>query len=188
MSVPRWVYHLRGVLAAPPLIVAAVWVRFEVEQDLLIWPLGMCIFLLGLALRIWAQQHVHYRLKIRRQLCTSGPYQFVRNPLYIANTLICMGLTVISELLWLVPVTLLWCATVYSFVVRNEESRLSERYGEPYRIYMSRVPRWFPRALHLRNLKLVNEHLSASVLAEIHCLLALAPYIFKEVVLPWLGH
>lgn len=181
MKVPWWIYRFRGVLVSPPLIFALVWFRFEIENDYSIWGIGIPIYFSGLALRIWAQQHLHYRLQVQTQLTTSGPYQFVRNPIYIGNILICLALTILSELLWLVPITFLWCATVYSLVICYEEAGLLNGYGLPYRKYMSEVPRWFPYDLYFRNIGLIDEHFFPSIAAEIHCLLLLLPYILKEV-------
>jgi protein-S-isoprenylcysteine O-methyltransferase Ste14 len=114
----------RGLLVAPPVILAAVCFRYEYEYDGLLWPLGPLLFLGGWAVRIWAQQHVGYRLKTPRDLTTSGPYAMVRNPIYIGNTLIVLGVIVLSEFVWLVPLTVLWCTGVYSVVIRYEERQL----------------------------------------------------------------
>jgi protein-S-isoprenylcysteine O-methyltransferase Ste14 len=181
-SITRLIHRFRGELASPPFIFVFVWFYFKVETDYLIWLLGISVFLMGMAVRIWAQQHLHYRLKGQRELTTTGPYQFVRNPVYIGNILMCLGLTVIPGLFWFLPLALLWCATVYSIAVRFEEASLLRRYGESYQKYMSEIPRWFPRNLHLRNLGLINKYFLPSILAEIHCLLLLLPFILKEVL------
>ena len=101
----RWIYRHRGLMAAPPLIYALMSFRCETEQDWLVWPLGGLLVVAGVALRVWAQAHIRFRLRLRRHLATTGPYAIVRNPLYIANSAICVGCTIASELLWLVPVT-----------------------------------------------------------------------------------
>ena len=100
----------------------------------------------------------------------------------------CLGAVVLSELLWLVPITLLNCVLVYSLTIRYEEERLSLRYGEAYRRYMLEVPRWFPRSMHLKNIGLNKGFLWKSVVTEIPCLLILFPYIIKEVVERWVEH
>ncbi len=188
MSIYRWFSRFRGILVAPPLIFALTFFRGEIEADIIIWPIGISIFLLGLFLRVWAQEHLHYRLKIPMHLTTTGPYTFVRNPIYIGNTLMCVSVTLASEVVWLTLLTFFWCVGVYSFVIQDEEAVLLEEYGELYRKYVSEVPRWFPRSLSLRNLGLRNEHLRASVISEIHCLLLLLPCVLKEMVSQWLGY
>jgi len=187
-SILRRIHHLRGVLISPPLVFCVFYFSYETEIDGLIWPLGASIFLLGFVFRVWAQQHIQRHLKVSRCLVTTGPYSFVRNPLYIGNILMCLAATVVSELPWLVPVTLLWCAVVYSIVVRYEEGQLLRRYGQSYRRYMLEVPRWFPLIQHFRNMGLISGHFRTSIVAELHCLFILLPYIFKEVVSPWFEH
>lgn len=189
MLVPRWFYRLRSYLVTPPLIFSFVWFEWEIEVEYLIWPLGIFLILMGLILRIWAQQHLHYRLKVHKRLTVTGPYSFVRNPIYIGNTLICLGATIASELLWLFPVTLFWCLGVYSIVVRYEETHLSEKYGDSYREYLVKVPRWVTRLRNFKNIdvkiiKLRNEFFRDSIFAEIHSLLILLPYIIKEIASP----
>lgn len=183
-----WFFRHRGVLVAPPLLVALLCFRGEVESHRLCWTLGTSLVLLGAALRVWAQEHLHHRLRLPMHLTTSGPYQFVRNPLYIGNTLIYLGATVTSELEWMIPLTLLWCLGIYSLVVRYEEAQLQEQYGEAYRRYQQEVPRWLPRLSGLYHLGFVNRFFWGSVAAEVHCLLILFPYLLKEVLSRYVQH
>jgi protein-S-isoprenylcysteine O-methyltransferase Ste14 len=179
---PRWIYRFRTYLASPPLFFALIWNHNEVEAGWLIWPLGIGLFLVGMALRTWAQQHLHHRLRVHKQLTNTGPYQFVRNPLYIGNIIICVAVTIVSELLWFIPVTLFWCIGIYSLVIRYEEGRLLNKYGDAYRRYLSEVPRWVPKTMRFRNMGFVSEFLGKSVLIELPCLLILLPYIIKKIV------
>jgi protein-S-isoprenylcysteine O-methyltransferase Ste14 len=184
----QWFYRLRGYLTIPPMIFALFCFPWESEIDYLIWPLGIGLVFIGFILRIWAQQHLHYRLKVGMSLTTTGPYSFIRNPIYVGNMLLCLGAVITSELLWLAPITLFYCLSIYSLVVRYEEEHLLEKYGEPYRRYVAEVPRWLPRTIRFRNLGILNRYFLSSVVAEIHCPLILLPYILKEMVLPWIGH
>ena len=183
----RWVYHHRGLLAAPPVVFAMFCFACEIEHDWLIWPLGTAIVALGVALRVWAQAHIRFRLSGHRHLATTGPYAIVRNPLYIANTLICVGAVITSELLWLVPIAVLWCMGVYSLVVRQEEPRLLHKYGEVYSQYLAAAPRWVPRQLRPHGLGGARGHLLGALLVEVPCLLILVPFLIKEVVPSWFG-
>lgn len=177
----EFAYRYRGVLMAP-IYLALVFVFIgETERDAVIWPIGLTLFLSGVAIRVWAQTHLHYRLAIRKTLTTMGPYTFVRNPIYIGNTLMLLGLTVVSELLWMAPIMLGWCVVLYSLVVRREEHHLLEKYGQPYRVFLESVPRWVPRYPRGDgDVGLVRRFLWASLLAEAHCLLLLVPLIGKE--------
>jgi protein-S-isoprenylcysteine O-methyltransferase Ste14 len=141
----KWVYRWRGPLAACPLIFST-WCFFgEYENDLVIWPLGMITFLAGWFLRMWAQQHLGYRLRIKKVFTCSGPYTLVRNPIYIGNTLVILGVVTMSEVFWTIPLSLLWCLVLYSLVVRYEERVLTGKYGQTYLSYVGEVWRWRPR-------------------------------------------
>ena len=183
----QWIFRFRGPLAACPLIIAAVTFRMETEREGLLWSVALVLVGLGIALRTWAQQHLHHRLRLPLQLTRTGPYALIRNPLYVGNTLICVGATFTSELLWMVPLMLAWCVTLYTLVVRYEESVLWARYGEEYRSYAASVSRWIPRKLS-RNLALVNEYWRPSLLLELRSLLVLLPFVVKELLSPWLEH
>src|SRR5262245_17316497 len=75
----RRVYRLRGTLVAPAIFAAAVaaWNAHPRPVDLAV---GACTFLLGWAVRAWAQRHLAYRLRRRMHLTCCGPYRWVRNP------------------------------------------------------------------------------------------------------------
>jgi hypothetical protein len=87
-----------------------------------------------------------------------------------------------SELLWLVPFILIYYLGIYSLVIRYEETHLLSKYGEPYLKYMADVPRWVPKVLHLKKIRMMNEYLLQSIVAEIHCLLLVLAFILKEII------
>jgi protein-S-isoprenylcysteine O-methyltransferase Ste14 len=179
----KWAYTWRGFLVAPPVALAAVCFWHEYEYDGFVWPLGLLLFLGGWALRVWAQPHVGYRLKTAKALTTSGPYAFVRNPIYLGNTFLVLGVVVLSELLWLAPLTGLWCAGVYALVVRHEERQLRARYGAAYRAYQAAVPRWWP---HLPSTGVTGGGRAPFLhvlRAECHIILLVAPVVLKELLL-----
>lgn len=179
----RWIFKNRGLVMAPPLIFAALCTWAETENALVVFGLGGSVFFAGLLLRIWSQMHLHYRLKVHKVLTTTGPYAFVRNPIYIGNTIMLVGAMIMSELLWLAPVMLVYCAAGYSMVVRFEESHLLEKYGAPYAEYLAKVPRWFPDfAGAARTIIDARRFLGPSLLAEAPSLLLLLPFIIKELL------
>jgi protein-S-isoprenylcysteine O-methyltransferase Ste14 len=183
----KTVYRWRGLLTALPVIFSILCFAGEYENDLVTWPLGVLLFLAGWALRMWAQKHLGYRLKIKRIVTTSGPYALIRNPIYIANTLVILGAVVMSEVIWMIPVTLIWCAVTYSFVVRYEEARLAVKYGGEYLDYRAVVPRWVPRMASV----IASAHFRSSpgqiLLAELHVVLIIAAPLVKEfIVAPFL--
>jgi protein-S-isoprenylcysteine O-methyltransferase Ste14 len=139
----RWAYRARGTLVAPIVLAAAViaWRAHPRRVDL---ALGGALFLVGWAARIWAQRHLGYRLPRRMRLTACGPYRWVRNPVYIGNTLAVTGTTVMVGDCRLAAAAALLCALVYSLAVRHEENVLGQRYGAGYRTYAALTPRWIP--------------------------------------------
>ncbi|MBN1268093.1 MAG: isoprenylcysteine carboxylmethyltransferase family protein [Kiritimatiellae bacterium] len=145
--------------------------------------MGPLCVLAGVFLRVWAQQHIQRRLGLPGHLTTTGPYAHMRNPLYVGNTLIVLGAVVMSELAWLVPVTLLWCLGIFSIAACYEESRLVEKYGDVYREYARDVPRWLPRITGWRRPDISGHLLLPALRAEIASVMIVVPYLLKEVIL-----
>jgi protein-S-isoprenylcysteine O-methyltransferase Ste14 len=80
-----------------------------------------------------------------RFIVRSGPYRWVRNPMYVANLLILTGEAVLFEsspiLVWAGAMALAF----HLFVVLYEEPSLADRFGAGYEEYRRTVPRWWPR-------------------------------------------
>jgi protein-S-isoprenylcysteine O-methyltransferase Ste14 len=73
----------------------------------------------------------------------TGPYRFSRNPIYLAFSLLQLGIAVWVNSIWLV-ITLLAAVAVMSFVVIPKEERyLEARFPADYSGYKASVRRWF---------------------------------------------
>ncbi len=184
----EWAYRFRGVLMSPLYLVALFVEWGEVNWKYIAWPLGLAVFFLGVAVRVWAQMHLHYRLRVHKTLTDTGPYAYVRNPIYIANTVMLLGLAIFTGLIWFTPIVLAWCILVYRAVVRREEAHLTLKYGQPYVAYLNRVGRWMPHWCQRgENVVEVSRFFMPSLLAESHCLLLLIPLVGKELFLKLAG-
>lgn len=110
---------------------------------------GATLIAAGELLRMWGVHHIGAISRTRSDrlgpLIASGPFACVRNPLYVGNVLLWLGFTLAAQLLWMAPLVFALLAVEYHAIVRWEEQLLEARLGEPYRTYMSRVPRWIPR-------------------------------------------
>ena len=80
-----------------------------------------------------------------QRLVTYGIFAWVRNPLYVGNFLIWMGFTIISGVLWFLPIAIVIFAFEYSLIVRYEEGVLESIFGAEYLAYKESTPRWIPR-------------------------------------------
>ena len=80
-----------------------------------------------------------------KNLVMTGPYHYVRNPIYVGVLLIFLG-----HFLWfgywgLLVYAVFAFAGVHLFIVWHEEPTLKRRFGAAYEEYLKRVPRWIPK-------------------------------------------
>src|SRR5579884_1017378 len=117
--------------------VAYVWLA---KPSALSLAVGMPVAALGLALRAAAAGHV----RKDRELTTSGPYAYTRNPLYFGSLLIGLGFAVAARSIWILAGLLALLLAIYWPLIRAEERYLREHFSG-YDEYANRVPRMFPR-------------------------------------------
>lgn len=103
--------------------------------------IGAAIAVAGLAVRAAAAGH----LRKLQTLTTSGPYAWMRNPLYFGSSLLAAGFAVAGHSLWAGIVLAAYFGTFYPVVMKKEEGELRERYGAAFAEYAKRVPLFFPR-------------------------------------------
>ena len=73
-----------------------------------------------------------------------GPYQIVRNPMYVAVITAVLGEALAFGSGALVAYAGFLAITFHLFVVLYEEPTLASRFGASYEAYRRRVPRWLP--------------------------------------------
>jgi len=103
---------------------------------------GSAVAILGIAIRALASGHVQKD----RVLTRTGPYAYVRNPLYLGSIVIGIGFAIAARDVWVVVVLVIFFAAVYVPVIRGEESFLRNKFPE-YSYYTRRVPSLVPRSL-----------------------------------------
>ncbi|HKE01269.1 MAG TPA: isoprenylcysteine carboxylmethyltransferase family protein [Planctomycetota bacterium] len=182
-------FWLRNVLAGAPLVYACMSTRWEVENEPIVWSSAVAVCAAGIALRTWAYRHNSYGQTGERRLATTGPYAYVRNPLYIGTIFILAGAGIASELLWFVPAIVGWAFFVYGLVGKYEETRLAARYGEPFLLYRERVPAWIPSFRHVKaEAARATGALAGLAYREILQAWVLLPFVAKEMNVLGLGH
>ncbi len=78
-------------------------------------------------------------------LTTSGPYAYVRNPLYFGSFIIGIGVCVMGNVLIFSAVFIPAFLMIYTQKINNEEVKLQEIFKESFDEYMLNVPRFLPR-------------------------------------------
>ena len=112
------------------------------------------LMVIGLSLSIWAIVHMkkvgegnpfdaynHAVAPRTRHLMTDGPYRFSRNPMLVGVYIYDMGLILWLQSWW--PVLVFAGEVIFlTLQVRAEEKRLEADFGDAYRAYRQRVPRY----------------------------------------------
>ena len=115
--------------------------------DLAMDALGWLMFVFYVTFRLWATLYISGRKD--KELQTQGPYSITRNPLYLGSFCLALSITLFFKSMSLFMATFLgWI--IYSYgVVQKEETYLETQFGEDFRAYCRRTPRFFPRfSLH----------------------------------------
>jgi len=112
---------------------------------------GLALCVAGQALRAWVLGQVpdgtsgQNEKLIATSLNTTGPYALTRNPLYLGNLGIALGLCLMAHDVWLLSIVALLFAVQYRVIIAAEERFLRDRFGAEYDAWSARVPRFWPR-------------------------------------------
>lgn len=103
--------------------------------------LGLVPAVLGEAIRTWSSGTI-----VKNEvLTTTGPYALTRNPLYVGNFLLGLGVAIMGGQLGLVALFTVFFLSVYRVLIIKEEKYLLDRYGDQLLAYCQKVPRFFPK-------------------------------------------
>ncbi|HEY6972158.1 MAG TPA: isoprenylcysteine carboxylmethyltransferase family protein [Candidatus Angelobacter sp.] len=107
--------------------------------------LGSVFIFLGLGVRAVAAGHI----RKNTQLAISGPYAYMRNPLYAGSIIMAVGFIVAGQNIWIgLPVGIMFIV-IYVPVMLAEEKYLGSLFPE-YEEYAAQVPRFLPRVTPYR--------------------------------------
>ena len=120
-----------------------VWLAHPTRLSLLT---GSLLLIPGLLLRAFASGHVQKD----KQLTTSGPYAYTRNPLYLGSLIMAAGFAVAARSWWIVAAMCVIFCAIYIPVVAGEEGFLRHTFPE-YDDYARHVPRLLPRLTRYGN-------------------------------------
>jgi protein-S-isoprenylcysteine O-methyltransferase Ste14 len=118
------------------LVVAFAWLSHPTPRSL---ATGLPVSVLGLLLRAWATGHLEKNIR----LAQSGPYAYVRNPLYLGTALVAAGLVMASRRWVLAAIFAAVFILVYLPVIELEEQHLRSLFPE-FTAYARMVPSLHP--------------------------------------------
>jgi protein-S-isoprenylcysteine O-methyltransferase Ste14 len=139
----RWRVFLGFVFAA-----LTLWLATPTRSSLL---LGAVVALCGEGIRTWAAGH----LEKSREVTRSGPYRFVRHPLYLGSSLIGIGFAIAANRPIVAAIVVAYLIFTLTSAMLSEESHLREKFGDAYDAYVEKrsepMSRRFSWARALRN-------------------------------------
>lgn len=111
--------------------VAAIFAYWWATPTLMSIFAGCLIALPGEALRVWGAGH----LQKAREVTRSGPYRFMRHPLYVGSSIMGVGFAVACGSVWAALVVVAYLAITIPTTARREEASLDRELGGAYSAY-----------------------------------------------------
>lgn len=148
MDIRLKIFELRSYTPIPFLLVMVIFA----EPTITTLVAGFAVALLGEAIRFWGVSIAGSETRTTgavgaTNLITDGPFGYVRNPLYVGNILMYVGIGIMSNALvpYLALSAFVWFAIQYHLIVSREEEHLRTAFGEEYTTYCTNVPRFIPQ-------------------------------------------
>lgn len=101
----------------------------------------------GVGFSVWARMHLGSNWgmpmteKEKPELVTSGPYAYIRNPIYTGILLVLFGSALVD---WWWAVVLMWSGAYYVYASRKEEQLMFKRFPNVYPAYHAHTWRLIP--------------------------------------------
>ena len=103
--------------------------------------IGLIAAGLGMLIRLYASGFIIQN----RELAHSGPYAFVRHPLYTGNILLVAGFAIANTSFWAIPLAALFFWFYYPPAIEYEDRKLNGIFGPAWEDWASRTPALMPR-------------------------------------------
>ena len=159
-----------------PFVIAMI-IYANVERNSLI--IGLLLSLSGEMVRIFGVAHIGGVSRTKtystgQKLITSGLFAHVRNPLYIGNFFLSLGMIVAANVhLYFTLGFIAFFFIQYIPIIRWEEQNLRNTFGTEFDDYSARVPRWIPKLVSTEvNPEQIRGEFKKAILSEKHTLLA----------------
>jgi len=148
MNLSLFLFKNRSYTPVPLIILALIF------ADPSLWSVlgGLAVMLIGETIRFRGVAFAGSATRTTSQaggaeLITSGPFAYVRNPLYVGNFFLALGFVIMAWALmpYMVALLIILFAVQYSLIVKHEEAYLLETFQDEYKVYTLNVRRWLPR-------------------------------------------
>jgi protein-S-isoprenylcysteine O-methyltransferase Ste14 len=121
------------------------------STDPVIESLGVILCAAGIAFLIWARQHLGRNwsqivaIKEGHELVTSGPYRYVRHPMYTGGLVACIGSAIVARGPWIFLLVIL--GALFLWRVGAEDRLMAQQFPNEYPAYKKRTKALIPYVL-----------------------------------------
>lgn len=137
-------------IALAAVLLNRIWPIAFVPEELQPWSVfaGAAFAGLGLALDLGAMSAMRRARtnilphRAADQLVTDGVFAFSRNPIYLGNTMLLIGIGLVLGSVWMIGGAFVAALLCDRLAIRREEQHLQARFGEAFTVYARRVSRW----------------------------------------------
>jgi hypothetical protein len=95
------------------------------------WYAGLAVAAIGEGIRVWAAGH----LEKSREVTTSGPYRWMRHPLYVGSSVLALGVVIAARSWPLAAIAAIYLGATITAAIRREEAFLRQTFGDAYDRY-----------------------------------------------------
>ena len=155
-DIRRMIFKYRSYTPIPFLLVM-IWFAQPTVLSLVI---GFAVVFAGELIRFWGVSIVGAETRTTGTvggtfLITNGPFSYVRNPLYVGNMMLYVGVGIMSMALfpWMLLVAIAWFYLQYYLIVTREEEYLAATFGGEFDAYRRNVRRFVPRLTPYRSVR-----------------------------------
>jgi protein-S-isoprenylcysteine O-methyltransferase Ste14 len=143
-AIPAWLVYRSG----------SIDIGWSLREPYLWLPvtLGLALSLAGVGLMVWTGWLFWTKgkgsvipLDPTQKLVVTGPYRYVRNPMYCGAFAVLFGEAILLGSIAVLVFSLVMPLAPLVYVPLKEEPDLAARFGSEYQVYKAHVPRWLPR-------------------------------------------
>ena len=162
LHIGKFLFQYRGqipilliLIAAPVIYKTSYYAKIPIETQSIVKCIAILIAFCGLIIRFitvattpTGTSGKNRKRQVADQLNTTGIYSIVRNPLYLANYLIWLGVSIFTFNLYFLIFMSLFFWLFYKRIMFAEECFLESKFGEKYLLWSKNVNSFFPTKLN----------------------------------------
>jgi len=135
---------------------------------------GGLVAIFGLVIRLWASGH----LDKGREVTTSGPYRWLRHPLYVGSCLLGVGVAVAASHVLVMLLVCVYLSLTLAMAIKTEEAELRHKFGSLYDSYCAGKNSMISRSFSFSRVRSNREHRAILGLLVVMVLLVLKTKVY----------